>query len=350
MKRFVAQLAALLVALGCTACGPMPVEQAHESVQVFAMDTVMIVTAYGADCTKTVLDAEEEIYRLEELLSRTREESEVSKLNAAPADTPVTLDAEALALIELAQQWSLRTDGAFDCTLAPVSSAWGFTEDTFRVPSQEEITELLSHVGPECIRVEGEQASHAAGTKIDLGGIAKGYLSDVMAELFTKHDVPFGMVSLGGNVYVRGSKPDGTAWRVGIQDPTKAEDPDALVGILDLQDAYAITSGGYQRYFEDGGTTYHHILNPSTGYPAQSGLTSVTVIAGEGEHHGAMCDALSTALFVMGEEKALDFWRTSGYSFDLVLVTEDGRVVVTEGLSDTFAPQKESGYAYETVS
>lgn len=350
MKRFFARLTALLLAGSLTACGTIDPDQAQESVQVFAMDTVMIVTAYGQESTKAAYAAEEAIYRLEEKLSRTREDSQISKLNTAPADTAVELDGEAAALIALAQQWSRNTGGAFDCTLAPVSSAWGFTEDAFRVPSPEELTELLSCVGADKLQVEGNTVSHAAGTQIDLGGIAKGYASDVMADIFAQHSIPYGMVSLGGNVYVRGTKPDGTPWRVGIQDPARAEDSAAYAGILDLTDAFAITSGGYQRHFEENGKSYHHIIDPATGYPAESGLTSVTVVAGEGDHSGAMCDALSTALFIMGEEKALDFWRTGGYDFDVVLVTADGRVVVTNGLADRFTPGTENGYTYETIS
>ena len=140
---------------------------------------------------------------------------------------------------------------------------------------------------------------------------------------------------------------------MGIKDPQNEE---ALAVILPLRDAYAITSGGYERYFEENGKIYHHIIDPATGYPADNGLLSVTVVAkangpdASGAGNGAMCDAFSTALFVMGEEKALDFWRTGGYDFDLVLVTADGRVVVTAGLADRFEEVKDSRYTYETVS
>ena len=159
-----------------------------------------------------------------------------------------------------------------------------------------------------------------------------------------------GTVSLGGNVWVCGTRPDGTAWRVGIQDPNRVEEADAYVGTLQLTGGFAVTSGGYQRYFEEDGKTYHHILDPAPGYPAARGLASVPVVAGDGDGHGAMCDAFSTALFVMGEERALNFWRSGAYDFDLVLVTEDGRVLVTEGIEEAFLPMEGSGYVYETVS
>ena len=186
-----------------------------------------------------------------------------------------------------------------------------------------------------------------------MGGIAKGYTSDLVEQTFRANGIESGKISLGGNVFVLGTKPDGSDWRVGIKDPRNES---GLAAILSLRDAYAITSGGYERYFEENGKTYHHIIDPSTGYPADSGLLSVTVVAADngpdwaGAGNGAMCDAFSTALFVMGEEQALDFWRNGGYDFDLVLVTEDGRVVITAGLADRFEEVKDSGYTYETVS
>ena len=185
---------------------------------------------------------------------------------------------------------------------------------------------------------------------IDLGGIAKGYAADQVAEIFRSRQVPRGKIELGGNILVIGDKPDGTAWRVGIQDPKRADAADGLVGVLNLMDAFAVTSGSYQRYFEQDGKIYHHIIDPATGYPADSGLTSVTVVADSETGNGTMCDALSTDLFVMGEEKALDFWRSGVYDFELVLVTEDDRVVVTAGLADIYEEIEGSGYTYEVVS
>ncbi len=164
---------------------------------------------------------------------------------------------------------------------------------------------------------------------VDLGGIAKGYASDRLAELFAADGVSSAMVSLGGNVYVRGTKRDGSLWRVAIEDPN---DTAAYLGVLSLQDRFIITSGGYQRYFERDGVTYYHIIDPKTGDVARSGLLSATVVS----DNGTMGDALSTALFVMGREKAVQFWRTSGLDFDMVLCDDSGHVYYTEGLKESF--------------
>ena len=347
-KRLMAMLMAAAAAAALSGCGTLiSPDEAEESVQVFAMDTVMICSTYGENSSDAAFASEDEIYRLEALLSRTREDSAVSRINSGDAGAA---DEEVRALIEKAMEYSQATGGAFDITLAPVSSAWGFTEDAYRVPSQAELDELLAHVGMEHVHLTADGVELDAGTQIDLGAIAKGYASDVVADLYEKWDIPRGLARLGGNIYAKGTRPDGGLWRVGVQDPANPEDSNALVGVLELSDAFAVTSGGYQRYFEDNGKTYHHIIDPATGYPAESGLTSVTVVSDRASGGGTMCDAFSTALFVMGEEKALDFWRTGGYDFDLVLVTQDGRVLVTEGIADAFTLDEGSGYTCETVS
>ena len=347
MRRFGALLAALLLTGSLAACGGQAQEM--QSVQAFAMDTVMGLRACGGETEDALQAAEDELYRLDRELSRTREDSAVSRLNRAAAGTSVEVGEELYALIGSALGYSAATDGAFDITLAPVSSAWGFTEDAYRVPAQTELDALLAHVGAQHVHLDGASAvSLDQGTQIDLGAIAKGYASDRMAEIFQTHGVAHGIVDLGGNTWVCGGNLEGEPWQIGIQDP--AREAGALAGILSASDAFAVTSGGYQRYFEEDGKTYHHIIDPATGCPAESGLTSVTVVADGTVGNGTMCDALSTALFVMGEERALDFWRSGVYDFDLVLVTADGRLLVTDGIADRFQPDGTAGYAYEVVS
>ena len=350
VKRITALLLAALAVCGLTGCGgTRDPDEAQESIQVIAMDTAMVLTAYGKESTRAVYDAEEEVRRLDALLSRTSGSSEISMLNDAGGEM-VPVGAEICTLIQTAGDFTEATGGAFDITIAPVVSAWGFTTDSYQVPDREALQTLLESVGMEHVHLSGGSARLDPGTMIDLGGIAKGYTADRVAEIFQEHAVPRGKVELGGNILVIGDKPDGTAWRVGVQDPKHPDEADGLVCVLNLTDAFAVTSGSYQRYFEQDGKRYHHIIDPATGCPADSGLTSVTVVADSARGNGTMCDALSTALFVMGEDKALDFWRSGVYDFQLVLVTEDGRVVVTEGLKDGFVEIEESGYTYEFVA
>ena len=349
MKRFSILIAALCLCL--TGCGKQTTEA---TAQIFAMDTVMEVAAYGPKAEKAVQETEGQIKALENQLSRTKADSLVSGLNRDGSIRHLTYDY--WNLIARAKEYRDATNGAFDITIAPVMDAWGFTGDSFRVPERSELDELLKHVNSDEIQIQEEPAHSVTlgeGQAIDLGGIAKGYTSDLVEQTFRANGIESGKISLGGNVFVLGGKPDGSDWRVGIKDPRNES---GLAAILSLRDAYAITSGGYERYFEENGKTYHHIIDPSTGYPADSGLLSVTVVAADngpdwaGAGNGAMCDAFSTALFVMGEEQALDFWRNGGYDFDLVLVTEDDRVVITAGLADRLEEVKDSGYTYETVS
>ncbi|SFP18386.1 thiamine biosynthesis lipoprotein [Oscillibacter sp. PC13] len=350
MKRYIGAFLTVLLLMGSlTGCGGSKQVEA----QVFAMDTVMFLTACNGDGEAALQNAEAELYRLESMLSRTRENSQVTLLNQASEDfgkgQTVEVGDEVCGLIEQARTFSRVAGGALDITLAPVSSAWGFTKNAYRVPESGELEVLLTHVGMEHVHTDAAAGTAwlDEGTQVDLGGIAKGYASDRVAAIYRQFGVTSGTVSLGGNVWACGTRPDGKPWVVGIQDPNRTEEADAYVGKLHLSDAFAVTSGGYQRYFEEGGVTYHHILNPATGYPAESGLTSVTVVAAES---GTMCDAFSTALFVMGEERALDFWRSGAYDFDLVLVTDDGRVLVTDGIADAFEETEGSGYVYKTVS
>lgn len=353
MRKFCALALTVLLAVSAAGCGTMDPDEAQESIQVIAMDTAMIFTAYGVNSTKADYAAEEEVYRLEAMLSRTDEESPVAQLNSQGT---AEVDGELWALMETAMEYTAATGGAFDITVAPVTVTWGFTTDSFQVPTQAELDSLLPLVGTDHIHNLGGNGDGTVtveldpGTQIDLGGIGKGYASDRVAAIFREYEIPRGLVQLGGSVLAIGDRPDGAAWVVGIKDPRDPDNANAFAAVLNLTDAYAVTSGSYQRYFEQDGETYHHIIDPATGYPADSGLTSVTVVADSADGNGTMCDALSTALFVMGEEKALDFWRSGQYDFQLVLVTEDGRVVVTEGLTDVLTEIDDNGYAYEIVS
>ena len=215
MKKITALALALTLALSLTACGAPKAQE----VSLFAMDTYMTLSAYGDSAEEALAAASREINRLESTLSRTIDTSDVSRLNAGET---VTVQKETQALLARALALSDETGGAFDMTVAPLVSLWGITSDAPHVPSQEEIDALLPLVGSEHVHMDGSIVSLDAGCAVDLGGIAKGYASQQVADILQAHGVTSAVVSLGGNVYVCGAKPDGSAWNVGIQDPTSS--------------------------------------------------------------------------------------------------------------------------------
>ena len=332
MKRLIIPFLALFF---LTSCSQKPVQQ-----QFFAMDTVMSITAYGADADDAVSAAVSKINSLEATLSRTREGSEISTLNATGT---AHISPETAQILSMALEWNRKTSGAFDVTVAPVVKAWGFGgSGEHKIPTEDELTELLRLVDSRAVTMESGTASLTMpGMEVDLGGIAKGYAGGQAEQVLREHGVEHALLDLGHNITVIGTKPDGTLWRVAVQDPA---DSDGVLGVLSLADTSAVTSGGYQRYFQQDGETYHHIIDPRTGYPADSGLVSTTVICSD----PGLADLLSTATFVLGAEDALTLWRTQG-GFDLILVTDDGTVMVTEGLSDCFEFDSSSGYTLEYV-
>ena len=299
------------------------------------MDTYMTLTCYGENAEQALDAAEAEIRRLDALLSAGSPDSEISRLNR-DGDGPLSEDTA--ALIGAALSAYEDTGGAFDITILPLMELWGFPSGVLHVPSDDELQEALAVTGSDRISVSGDVLSMEEGTKIDLGGIAKGYASGRLMDIFRTFGVEHAIVSLGGNVQCLGAKPDGTRWRCGIRAPgadVLGADSDGLAGVLTVQDKAVITSGSYERRLTDEVTrrTYHHILDPHTGYPAETGLASVTVVCAD----GTLADALSTACFVMGPERAEAFWRERSGSFDMILILADGCIWVTEGISGDFS-------------
>ncbi len=304
------------------------------SKDIFAMDTYMTVTAYGAKAQEVVDEAEAEIQRLDELLSTGNEESEIAQLNQ---NKNATLSEDAGYLVERALELNKETDGAFDIAIYPVMEEWGFPTQNYQVPTADTLESLLKLADASQIIYDENSRKISfgrEGMKIDLGGIAKGYTSSRIMDIYKENNISSGLVNLGGNVQALGTKPDGSKWRVAVQSPDDTED---YLGILSVEDKAVITSGGYERYFEQDGKTYHHIINPKTGYPAENGLTSVTVVSED----GTLADGLSTSLFIMGKEEAIEFWKAHSEEFDIIMLTDEGKLYVTEGIQDDFSTEME---------
>ena len=312
-------------------------ENKKVSKDIFAMDTYMTVTAYGKNAENGVNKAVDEINRLETVLSAEKQESDIYKLNETGSGT---LSTDTKNIVSRALEINKTTNGAFDISIYPLMVKWGFTTQKYNVPSKNEISKLLKDVDSSKIIFDEKSGNIKLkeNMKIDLGGIAKGYTSSRVMQIFKECGVTSGLVSLGGNVQALGTKTDGTAWQIAIENPDKSSD---YIGVVSVKDKAVITSGGYERYFEKNGKTYHHILDPETGYPAESGVKSVTIVSDD----GTLADALSTSLFVMGKEKALDYWREHKNEFDTVLVEDNGDITITGGLEKIF----KSNFKFDTV-
>ena len=328
-------LALLLAIPGCAGAGAEKREK-----QLFAMDTVMFLTAYGPAADDALAAATDVINGLAADLDPEREDGSVYALNAG-AGGPVAVSADCLAVLDTALAVGRETDGALDPALYPIIRAWGFTTGDYRVPETAELAALLAEKDTDAIALDA-----AAGTvtlpadmAVSLGAVAKGYAAQKAAEAMADAGAEHAILSLGGNVQTLGeTRPDGKRWQVAVTDPN---DTGAYVGTLSVGQTAVVTSGGYQRYFEQDGKTYIHILDPATGRPVDNDLLSVTVVTAD----GARADALSTALFVLGSQGALDYAAGHG-DVELVLITRDRRVIVTAGLAAGFDENSED-YTYE---
>ena len=317
------------------ACGKVNPEP--HKLDFFAMDTIMEFSAYADE--DVLAAARDVVMDIENRVSTTSEQSELYRLNR---DGGGTVSDETAVLLETALSLCRLTGGAFDVSIYPIVKAWGFTTGEYRVPSFDETAALLENVDYARIRLNGDEVTLPDGMEIDLGGVAKGYAGREAANYLRERGVTSALLNLGGNVQTIGSKPDGSPWRVAVRDPLNAS---VYAGVVEVRNQAAVTSGGYERCFTaDDGETYWHIMDPATGRPARNGILSATVIADD----GALCDALSTALFIMGAERAERFWRNCKETFEMVLITEDGETLVTSGL--VYAPQETAPYTVRTLT
>ena len=323
MKRWLIPLLLVLLLCGCTA------RSAEYETEFFAMDTVMQLHVYGAKNAEILAkDVIAEVNRIENSLSVTGSGTEVFQLNGGERITP----SETLrTILDRSSGLCGRTGGCFDPSIYPVVRLWGFTTGQHHVPDADERGLALSQCGMQHVHQENGELWPDAGSALDFGAVAKGYAGEVCAEKIEKSGAT-GILALGGNIQTVGSKPDGSDWKIGVTNPFA---PDQTIAVLSLSGSHAVvTSGGYQRYFEEDGVRYSHIMDPATGQSCQSGLCSVTIVSDS----GFLADGLSTALYVMGPERAEAFWRESD-DFECVLITDDGKMLVTAGLTDKIESQ-----------
>ncbi|MEG1641571.1 MAG: FAD:protein FMN transferase [Synergistaceae bacterium] len=287
--------------LGTLLFKPKPITVSSES---YKLGTIIKITAYGRDkakLEKAIADAEEEISRYEDLLSVNIKTSEVSKINRYYA-IKTKVSQETLDILNYSLEMARKTDGHFDPTIAPIVTLWGIGTDHPKVPTKKEIANLLPYVNHKTIEITSDgYVKKVLGQEIDLGAVAKGWIADKIAEELREDDINSAIIDLGGNLFVVGRRPNMMLWRLGLQHPAEARGKH--FGIVKVSDQSVVTSGSYERFFEKDGVRYHHIFDTKTGYPANSDLSSVTIIS----KSSAEADALCTALYSMGSEKAWDF-------------------------------------------
>lgn len=312
--------------------------------QVFAMDTIMTLTAYGKAADAGLDAAVGVIQAMDTMLDPNSESSYTGLINNAQGNN-VIVPPQVAEMLSVASDIYNKTNGALDLSVYPIYEAWGeFKEDTGRIPSSDEITELLTKLKFDQLRITkfpGESNSSIslpAGTEISFGAIAKGCASNYAIDAMKKAGIESGLVSLGGNVQTLGVKPDGSNWVIAVDDP---DNTGSYIGTLSVGETAVVTSGNYQRYFTIDGKNYHHLIDPHTGRPANNGLKSVTIICPD----GTTADALSTAMFVLGEKRALDYWRDNG-GFEMIMINEDNNVICTSGLIEVFTLTNTTDYTY----
>lgn len=288
--------------------------QKREALHSYAFDTVINITANKKD-SLYVREALDMCNAFEEIFSRTLPESELSLVNAGKS---TTLSEDMEKVLSFSLSFSALTEGAFDVTVAPLTSLWDVKERTVP-PSEEEIEK--ARVGVDYRRISLSPLD-AGGAQIDLGAVAKGYAADCIVDYFKKNSISDVIIDLGGNVALIGE------FTVGVRDPFS---PDSILANFTLRDKSAVTSGAYQRYFEYEGERYHHIIDPRTGYPSHSGLASVTVVSPSSMH----ADALSTAIYILGKD-ALSLCDEFPDT-DALLVTDSGEVITTEGFRQKYS-------------
>ena len=329
MKNVFRILICILLILTLTACAASTDEHSFE-----AMDTVMSLKVRGdaSACEKL----EDRAHELDGILSAADTDSEIFRLNETGS---ATLSDDALKLVRRSLELSADLQGFYDPTVYPAVCEWGFIDGDYQVPSDDRLRELAAKIDSTKVNINGNTVTLPKGAAIDLGASAKGYLADECRAILSESNASGAVLNLGGTILLYGKKPDGTPFKVGVADP---ENPAGYFGYLSCEEGVVATSGGYERYFEKDGTRYIHILDPSSAKPVRNGTLSVTVYSDD----GTLADVLSTALFVMGIDRAAYYYKAHD-GFEFILLTEDDKLYITEGLYDDFALA--DGYSFDTI-
>jgi thiamine biosynthesis lipoprotein len=297
------------------------------------LGTTCTIRIYAGGDAQAMDAAFARLEQIDHLMSVTRDDSEISRVNAAAGRQTVKVSADVLAVAKIGLEYSREGDGAFDVTVEPLVKLWGIGTSAARVPGALEITAALAHIGWKYLQVDEKNSTlylSRAGMGIDLGSVAKGYAADQAARILHDHGVTTSLIDLGGNILTTGRKPDGSQWRIAIQNP---EEPrGTALGYVDITGGSVTTAGTYERFFEQGGKRYFHILDARTGYPAWNGLSAVAIVAPD----STTADGVDTLAFTLGLDRGMKLVEGSVGLVEAVFVTDARKVYVTPGLASRF--------------
>lgn len=348
LKSWTVLVTIIFVLIACTGCRQRSTSLQDFSGEEFIMNTLVRVHVICEDeekGRKALKQAFDVFKKIDHLTNRFPENKPVAsspgdvlKINGSAGLKPVQVSADTIRIIQRSQYYAGLTGGAFDVSIGPVMDSWGFGNNQQYVPADEEIGRALSLVDYGKVEVDPGKATvflTEPGMSLDLGGVAKGYAMDEAVKALREVGMKHALINAGGCVYALGTRPDGEPWRVGIQDPRSSGD---IVAILSLKDSAAVTSGDYQRYFEQEGVLYHHIIDPSTGKQARE-LIQTTVVS----ESATDADILSTALFVLGPRRGMSFVEDLPGT-GAVLIGPDKVVLATANLNNQLTFTGDGGY------
>ena len=335
---FLMVLLTLSLLTGCTVAGSQPISETTDQPNSepikktdFFLDTICDITIYD-NVSPEVFDKGFSVLKeIDDKMSATKETSEITAINNASGKSSVKVSDDTSYVISKGIQYGETTEGKFDISVGPLVKLWGINTDHARIPSEEEIKSTLQLIGYKNIildETKKEVMLKLEGMSLDLGGIAKGYAGDAVADMLKNNGVKHAIINLGGSVVVIGPKPNGDNWKIGIQDP--AEPRGDYLGILSVSNKAIATSGISERYFIENGVRYHHIMDTSTGYPVDNSLASVSIISDKSIDGDPLAKS-----FTMGLEDGMKFIEKQP-GVEAIFVTKDSKVYITPGLKNDF--------------
>lgn len=308
----------------------------------YILGTIVQLKVFGRNAEKAIDEVIERLNDIDDKMSIFKDYSEVSKINKNAGKAAQIVSEDTYLLIKDAVKYSKMSEGAFDPTIGPIVKLWNIGTETAAIPDENEISEKLKLVNHNDIILNDDNHSvmlSHQGQSIDVGGIAKGYAADEVKKIFLKNHIKSAIIDLGGNIFVMESKENNEPWKVGIQNPF--EPRGKYVGIISVKDKSIVTSGNYERYFEEAGKKFHHIIDPRTGYPSESRIISATIISDKSIDG----DGLSTGVYIIGLDKAFKLIESLS-GIDAIFITDDKKIYSTSGIKDNFVLQN-NDFIYE---